>query len=364
MKQPSDLSAAEIAAARARLPQAFAASPRESALKAIAWFIFAALVLYALIDFNFSPTRLWEGLGKLGFVLGFMLPPYVWPTWGLFMEPVTAIGETLAMAFLGTLLAGLAALPLSFLGAKNILRVPWMRFGVRRGFDGYALRMQGANRLRCGFLDGVGDGDQPGRLAVRRDEHRRLALGAQGFGALRKRIDRDAEGVHQRPIAERHRLRADAPSRAFEQLVLDLLFIRAFGLGPLAGIFAIALSDIGVLAKLFSEAIENIDQKQVEGVRASGGGPLQVIRLAILPQVLPVMLSNALYQLESNTRSATILGIVGAGGIGFLLYDRIAANNWDEVMSIVLLILVTVYGIDSFSGWLRGRIIGKNDYRP
>jgi len=289
MKQPSDLSAAEIAAARARLPQAFAASPRESALKAIAWFVFAALVLYALIDFNFSPTRLWEGLGKLGFVLGFMLPPYVWPTWGLFMEPVTAIGETLAMAFLGTLLAGLAALPLSFLGAENILRVPWMRFGVRRGFD---------------------------------------------------------------------------TLRAFEQLVLALIFIRAFGLGPLAGIFAIALSDIGVLAKLFSEAIENIDQKQVEGVRASGGGPLQVIRLAILPQVLPVMLSNVLYQLESNTRSATILGVVGAGGIGHLLYDRIGANNWDEVMSIVLLILVTVYAIDSLSGWLRGRIIGKNEYRP
>ena len=289
MKQPSDVTPAEVAAARARLPRAFAAGPRENSLKWSAWLVFAVLVVYALIDFNFSPARLWEGLGKLGFVLGFMLPPYVWPSWELFMEPVTAIGETLAMAFLGTLLAGLAALPLSFLGAKNILRVEWMRFGVRRGFD---------------------------------------------------------------------------TLRAFEQLVLALIFIRAFGLGPLAGIFAIAISDIGVLAKLFSEAIENIDQKQVEGVKASGGGPLQVIRLAILPQVLPVMLSNLLYQLESNTRSATILGIVGAGGIGFLLYDRIAANNWDEVMSIVILVLVTVYAIDSFSGWLRGRIIGRTEVRP
>ncbi len=289
MKQPQDLTAAQIAAARARLPAAFAARPRETVAKRLAWSLFAAVVLYALVDFNFAPTRLWEGLGKLGFVLSFMLPPYLWPTWELFMEPVTAIGETLAMAFLGTLLASLVALPLSFLGAKNILRVEWMRFGVRRGFD---------------------------------------------------------------------------TLRAFEQLVLALIFIRAFGLGPLAGIFAIAVSDIGVLSKLFSEAIENIDQKQVDGVRASGGGTLQVIRLAILPQVLPVMLSNALYQLESNTRSATILGVVGAGGVGFLLYDRISANNWDEVMSIVLLILVTVYGIDAFSGWLRGRIIGKNDYRP
>lgn len=289
MRQPRDLTADEIAAAAARLPRAFAAPPGETLAKWLTLGLFAAVVVYCLVDFNFSPARLWEGLGKLGFVLGFMFPPYVWPTWELFLEPVTAIGETLAMAFLGTLLAGLAALPLSFLGAKNILRVEWLRFGARRGFD---------------------------------------------------------------------------TLRAFEQLVLALIFIRAFGLGPLAGIFAIAVSDIGVLAKLFSEAIENIDRKQVEGVRASGGGTLQVIRFAIIPQVLPVMLSNALYQLESNTRSATILGIVGAGGIGYLLYDRMSANNWDEVMSIIILVLITVYAIDSFSGWLRGRIIGKTDARP
>jgi phosphonate transport system permease protein len=289
MRQPRDITTAEIAAARARLPRAFAAPPRQAFARWSAAGLFAAVVLYALVDFNFAPARLWDGLGKLGYVLGFMLPPYVWPTWELFMEPVTAIGETLAMAFLGTLLAAVVALPLSFLGAKNILRVEGLRFGVRRGFD---------------------------------------------------------------------------TLRAFEQLVLALIFIRAFGLGPLAGIFAIMVSDIGTLSKLFSEAIENIDPKQVEGVRASGGGPLQVIRLAILPQVLPVMLSNVLYYLESNTRSATILGVVGAGGIGYMLYDRIGANNWDEVMSIVLLILVTVYAIDTLSGWLRGRIIGKNDYRP
>ena len=289
MRQPRDMTAAEIAAARARLPRAFAEPASRSWAKRSAWSLFTVLVIYTLIDFNFAPQRIWDGLGKLGFVLSFMLPPYVWPNWELFMEPVTAIGETLAMAFLGTLLASLVALPLSFLGAKNILRVEWLRFGVRRGFD---------------------------------------------------------------------------TLRAFEQLVLALIFIRAFGLGPLAGIFAIMVSDIGSLSKLFAEAIENIDRKQVEGVRASGGGPLQVIRLAILPQVLPVMLSNALYYLESNTRSASILGIVGAGGIGYLLYDRMAANNWDEVMSIIILILITVYAIDTLSGWLRGRIIGKSDYRP
>lgn len=289
MRQPHEITATEIAAARARLPRAFAAPPRQRLAAWTGCALFATLVLYTLVAFDFAPARLWEGLGKLGFVLGFMLPPYVWPTWELFLEPVTAIGETLAMAFLGTLLAALVALPLAFLGAKNILRVEWLRFGVRRGFD---------------------------------------------------------------------------TLRAFEQLVLALIFIRAFGLGPLAGIFAIAISDIGTLSKLFSEAIENIDPRQAEGVRASGGGPLQVIRLAVLPQVLPVMLSQALYQLESNTRSASILGVVGAGGIGYLLYDRMGANNWDEVMSIILLILVTVYAIDTLSGWLRGRIIGRSEYRP
>ena len=289
MLSVSKVTSAEISAAQARLPRAFTETPRQKLVKLVGWAAFGALVIYTLIVFDFSPERIWTGLGKLGFVLSFMLPPYVWPSWELFMEPVTAIGETLAMAFLGTLLAGLVALPLGFLGAKNILKVEWLHFGVRRGFD---------------------------------------------------------------------------TLRAFEQLVLALIFIRAFGLGPLAGIFAIMVSDIGSLSKLFAEAIENVEKKQIEGVQAAGAGPMQTLRLAVLPQVLPVMLSNALYYLESNTRSATILGVVGAGGVGFLLYDRISANNWDEVMSIVILILITVYAIDNLSGWLRGKIIGKNEYRP
>ena len=112
--------------------------------------------------------------------------------------------------------------------------------------------------------------------------------------------------------------------RAVEQLILALIFIRAFGLGPLAGVLAIAVSDIGTMSKLFSEAIENTSEKPVDGVKASGGSRLQAIRFGTLPQALPVILSIILYQLESNTRSGTILGIVGAGGIGFLLADRIS----------------------------------------
>jgi len=149
--------------------------------------------------------------------------------------------------------------------------------------------------------------------------------------------------------------------RAIEQLILALIFIRAFGLGPLAGILAIAVSEIGTFSKLFSEAIENTSNKPVDGIKASGGSSLQTVRLAILPQALPVILSIILYNFESNTRSGTILGIVGAGGIGFLLADRISAYRWPEAWTIIFLIIFMVYLIDGFSGFLRKRVIGGEE---
>jgi phosphonate transport system permease protein len=120
---------------------------------------------------------------------------------------------------------------------------------------------------------------------------------------------------------------------------------------------AIAISDFGTLAKLFAEAIEHVDRQQIDGVRASGANRLQIIRFGILPQVLPVLLSHVLYYFESNTRSATILGVVGAGGIGLQLADRIRVHNGDEVGFILMLILVTVTGIDWFSKVIRERLI-------
>lgn len=149
--------------------------------------------------------------------------------------------------------------------------------------------------------------------------------------------------------------------RAFETLILALIFIRAFGLGPLAGVLAIAVSEIGTFAKLFSEAIENTSEKPVDGVKASGGSRLQQIRFGIMPQVSPVILSILLYNFESNVRSSTILGIVGAGGIGFLLSDRIATFKWDEAWSIIFLIIGMVYLIDWMSALIRQRLIGKTE---
>jgi phosphonate transport system permease protein len=126
---------------------------------------------------------------------------------------------------------------------------------------------------------------------------------------------------------------------------------------------AIAAGDMGILAKLFAEAIENVDSHQIEGVLSTGAKRVQVVRFGILPQIFPVLLSNVLYFFESNTRSATILGVVGAGGIGMQLADRIRINNWDEVSFIVGMILVTVAIIDWFSKEIRMRMIKNPEYR-
>lgn len=145
--------------------------------------------------------------------------------------------------------------------------------------------------------------------------------------------------------------------RALETLILALIFIRAFGLGPLAGVLAIAVSEIGSFAKLFAEAIENTSEKPLEGVRASGGSETQAIRIGLMPQVLPVIMSIVLYNFESNVRSGTILGIVGAGGIGYLLSQNIATYRWDVAWSIIFLIIVMVYLVDALSGHIRRQLM-------
>ncbi len=141
--------------------------------------------------------------------------------------------------------------------------------------------------------------------------------------------------------------------RGVDALIWALVWINVVGLGPFAGILAIAVSNTGELSKLFSEAIENVDRKPIDGVKSAGAGPVQTVRYAMLPQVTPVILSTTLYYFESNTRSATILGIVGAGGIGLQLADRIRVMAWDQVSLLILMILVTVYLIDTLSSHIR-----------
>jgi phosphonate transport system permease protein len=147
--------------------------------------------------------------------------------------------------------------------------------------------------------------------------------------------------------------------RGVDALIWALIWINVVGLGPFAGVLAIMTSDIGVFGKLYSEAIEAADKRPVEGVVSTGGGPLHRIRFGILPQVLPVMAGQVLYYFESNTRSSTIIGIVGAGGIGLHLAEMIRTLEWQAVSFIVLTIMVAVAAIDFLSGRLRRMIMGQ-----
>lgn len=271
-----------LEAARLTLPEAFAKPVARRFLPVVVIILMLIPVVYVTVAFGVTPQRMLDGLSRLGNILSFMFPPHVWTTWQEWSDILEGLGETAVMAFLGTLLGAVAALPLALLGAKNIMPIGWLRLVSRRGFD-----------------------------------------------AL----------------------------RAIEQIILALIFIRAFGLGPMAGILAIAVSEIGTFAKLFAEAIENTSRRPVDGVKASGGSQFQAIRYAIIPQSLPVILSIILYNFESNARSGTILGIVGAGGIGFLLADRMHAFRWPEAWSIIFLIIAMVYMIDAASAWLRKKLI-------
>ena len=147
--------------------------------------------------------------------------------------------------------------------------------------------------------------------------------------------------------------------RGVDTLIWALVWINVVGLGPFAGVLAIAVSDFGAFGKLFSEAIETADKKQVEGIRASGGSALHEIRFGLMSQVLPVIAGQVLYFIESNTRSATIIGIVGAGGIGLQLAEQIRVLDWQKVSFLILMILVAVAAIDWISTKLRFAIIGQ-----
>lgn len=275
------ITAADIAAERARRPEAFAAPARKRVLH---WAIGLGLLGYLIyLHWLFDFGRVFTNLPRVWVIVRLMLDWSHFAEWD-HAELLRSMVETVAMAFLGTMLAALVAVPLGFLGARNVVPQRVFRFCTRRLFDGF---------------------------------------------------------------------------RGLDQLIWALVFVRAVGLGPIAGILAIFVADTGVLAKLYAEAIENIDGKQVEGVRSTGAGRVVTLRYGILPQVLPVMISQALYQIESNSREATILGLVGAGGIGLRLSERIQINAWDQVAYCIVLILVTVALIDVLSRMLRLRLIGN-----
>jgi phosphonate transport system permease protein len=266
---------------RAKYPDVFD-RPAATRLATPAMIVAAfAVFIFGLVDLDFSPAKLFAGLSQLGWITLMMIPPDPGASLPAYLS---ALGETLSIALLGTTIAAVVALPFSLLAARNVIPSGWLRFPVRRFFDSI---------------------------------------------------------------------------RGVDTLIWALVWINVVGLGPFAGVLAIALSDFGAFGKLFSEAIEAADRKQVEGIRASGGNALHEIRFGLMPQVLPVIAGQVLYFIESNTRSATIIGIVGAGGIGLQLAEQIRVLEWQKVSFLILMILVAVAAIDWISGKLRFAIIGQ-----
>lgn len=144
--------------------------------------------------------------------------------------------------------------------------------------------------------------------------------------------------------------------RSINELIIALVFIAAVGLGPLAGVMALAVHTTGVLAKLFSEAVEAVDNGPVEGVRATGATPLHEVIWAVIPQVAPLWTSFGLYRFESNARSATVLGLIGAGGVGQILFEAVRAFDYQRTAAIVIVIVLAVSAIDVLSQLLRKRL--------
>jgi phosphonate transport system permease protein len=243
----------------------------------------AGVYFAALVVLDISPAKILSGFGRLLDIAELMLPPNP-ESWARVQLYLGALGQTLAIAFLGTLFGAILGCPFGFLAARNVVANRLIHFLSRRSLD---------------------------------------------------------------------------TVRSVDTLIWALIWINVVGLGPFAGALAIMSSDLGAFGKLFSEAIEAADRKPVDGVLSAGGSRLHAFRFGVLPQVLPVVTGQILYFFESNTRSATIIGIVGAGGIGLQLSEQIRVLEWQQVSFLILMILITVAALDWISQRLRGTIIGR-----
>lgn len=272
-----------LADMRRRYPDVFVPAWRRERVSIAVAAILLAILTYGMVAVGFVNPRLFNGLGELVSLFGMMLPPDP-GSMDRAIIYLKALGETLAIAFLGTMLAALLAFPMGFLAARNVVANRVVHFLSRRSLD---------------------------------------------------------------------------TLRGIDTLIWALIWINVVGLGPFAGVLALMVADLGSFGKLFSEAIEAADKRPMEGVVSTGGGPLHRVRFGILPEVLPVMASQVLYFIESNTRSATIIGIVGAGGIGLHLAEQIRVLEFQQAFFIILLVLAAVAVIDWISTRLRAALIGS-----
>jgi phosphonate transport system permease protein len=172
-----------------------------------------------------------------------------------------------------------------------------------------------------------------------------------------------ARNVAPRPWLRAVVLRFLEFCRTVPGIVFALIFVIAFGLGPMAGVFAVMIHTAGALGKLYAEVVENIDMNPVEGVRATGANWLAGIRFAVVPQVMANFASYTLLRFEINVREASVMGFVGAGGIGQELLVAIRKFYYSDVSAILILIIALVFAIDIATGWVRHRFIGTEQFR-
>ncbi|AOM83952.1 phosphonate ABC transporter, permease protein PhnE [Salisediminibacterium beveridgei] len=244
-----------------------------------------AIALIALYTWTFSGIGIdWSRIfsEQTSGNLSRVIPQLFSPDWSSSGQALSLMGETLAMAYAGTFLAAIVAIPFGFLAAKNMVR--------NRGLNA-------ASRLS---LDAI---------------------------------------------------------RAFPEIMLALIFVSAVGPSAFAGVLAIAIGSIGMLGKLYAEVIESIDMKTIESLKANGANQTQTLFYGVIPQVIPECLSYAIYRYEIDVRSSTVLGIVGAGGIGMMIQIATMNRNWDEVGMALLVIIAVVTFIDYVSSWIRKRIV-------
>lgn len=259
----------------------------------IAAYVIVAIALSS-ISAEVAPLRLFENIGRFTSYIGRLFylesgaPVWTDPAewyWGL-ARWLRLLGETLLMAYVGTVLGAAGAFFLSFLAAANVAPSRWLRILVRR------------------FCE----------------------------------VCRTVPG-----------------------LVFALMFVIAFGLGPMAGVLAVAIHTLGALGKLFAEVVENIDMKPVEGISSTGAAWHVAMRFGALPQTMSNFVSYALLRFEINVREAAVLGFVGAGGIGQDLFEAIRKFYYSDVSAILVMILVTVAIIDTLTARVRHRLIGLGD---
>lgn len=260
----------------------FLAGGSWTASRALRW-IFALMAMLVALwvsasAIEFSPMELLHGLPNIADILGRMLPPNL----GYFDRLVKPLLETMALALWGTVLSLLLALPLCFLGARNLSPHPVVFHLVR-----------------------------------------------QFFNAI----------------------------RGINEIIFGLIFVTAVGLGLASGVLALAIHGAGMLGKFFAEAIEEVDEGPINALRATGANALQTIAFGVLPQALPSWIAATLYRLETNLRAATVLGMVGAGGIGYELMASVKLFQYQDTATCVLVILVLVMSADYISSHLRMRIL-------